>query len=109
VARILVADDNEQFVHMLCATLEDAGHEVLTASTGLAVTDLLDREVFDLLVLDVLMPGMSGDAIAARVGRAIPAILMTGDSGGQFAPPGVPLLRKPFSEQQLLDAVDAAL
>lgn len=109
MARILVADDNEQFVHMLCATLEDAGHDVVSASSGLAVADLVDREELDLLILDVLMPGMSGDAVAARVGGAIPVVLMTGDSGGQFAPAGVPLLRKPFTEQQLLEVVETLL
>ena len=109
MTRILVADDNRQFVEMLCATLEDAGHEVVSAYSGLGVMDLIEREEIDLLILDVLMPGLSGDAVAERLGRSskIPVLLMTGDSGGQFAPSGWPLLDKPFTEQQLLDAVDA--
>jgi CheY-like chemotaxis protein len=113
VARILVADDNRQFVEMLCATLSDGGYEVQSASSGLAVANLIEREEFDLLVLDVLMPGMSGDAIASLLRGAkpeLPVILMTGDSGGDFVV-GVesPVLRKPFTEQQLLEAVGAAL
>ena len=111
--RVLVADDNRQFVEMLCATLQDAGYEVTCASSGLAVAKLMEDEEYDLLVLDVLMPGMSGDAIASLVRDAkprLPVILMTGDSGGDFVT-GVesPVLRKPFTEQQLLDAVGAAL
>jgi DNA-binding response OmpR family regulator len=113
VARVLVADDNRQFVEMLCATLHDAGYEVQSASSGLAVAHLIGHEEFDLLVLDVLMPGMSGDAIASLVRGAkpqLPVILMTGESGGDFVT-GVesPVLRKPFTEQQLLDAVSAAI
>jgi len=113
VARLLVADDNRQFVEMLCATLHDAGYDVASASSGLAVANLIEREEFDLLVLDVLMPGMSGDAVASLVKSAkpeLPTLLMTGESGGDFVT-GVesPVLRKPFTEQQLLEAVRAAL
>jgi CheY-like chemotaxis protein len=114
VARILVADDNRQFVEMLCATLHDAGYEVESASSGLAVAKLMEgEEEFDLLILDVLMPGMSGDAVAALLRRAkpdLPVLLMTGDSGGDFvATREFPLLLKPFTEQQLLDAVRGLL
>jgi CheY-like chemotaxis protein len=109
MARILVADDNRQLVEMLRAMLEDAGHEVVSASSGLAASALLDREEVDLLLLDVLMPGMSGDAVADLLRRSrpeLPVLLMTGDSGDQFVP-GMqyPVLHKPFTEQQLVEAV----
>ena len=111
--RILVADDNRQFVDMLCATLHDAGYEVANASSGLAVTKLMETEDFDLLVLDVLMPGMSGDAVAALLRHAkpdLPVLLMTGDSGDDFVATGeFPVLFKPFTEQQLLDQVRGLL
>lgn len=111
--RILVADDNRQFVEMLCASLHDAGYEAASASSGLAVAKLMEHEDFDLLVLDVLMPEMSGDAVAALLRDAkpqLPVLLMTGDSGGDFVTTGeFPVLHKPFSEQQLLEAVRVAL
>jgi CheY-like chemotaxis protein len=109
VTRILVADDNRQLVEMLRAMLEDAGYEVVCASSGLAASALLDREDVDLLILDVLMPGMSGDALADLLRRsrpALPVLLMTGDTGESFLPGHeYPVLHKPFSEQQLVDAV----
>jgi two-component system, OmpR family, response regulator MprA len=113
VGRILVADDNRQFVEMLSATLHDAGYEVVTASSGLAVAHLVEGEDFDLLILDVLMPRMSGDAVAALLRQAKPeqpVLLMTGDSGGDFVAAGeFTVLRKPFTEQQLLEAVREVL
>jgi two-component system alkaline phosphatase synthesis response regulator PhoP len=109
VARILVADDNRQLVEMIRATLHDAGYDVVSAYSGLAVANLIEREDFDLVVLDVLMPGMSGDAVAELLKHAkpqVPVLLMTGDSGGDFVA-GVefPVLRKPFTDQLLVDAV----
>ena len=102
-------DDNRQFVEMLRATLEDAGFEVVSAYSGLAVADLIEREDVDLMILDVLMPGLSGDAVAALLSGAkphLPVLLMTGDSGDQFVHAvGFPVLHKPFTEQHLLEAV----
>jgi CheY-like chemotaxis protein len=109
MTRILVADDNRQLVEMLRAMLEDAGYDVVTAGSGLAASALLEKEEVDLLVLDVLMPGMSGDAVADLLRQSrpdLPVLLMTGDSGDQFVPEGsYPVLRKPFGEQELVEAV----
>jgi DNA-binding response OmpR family regulator len=113
VTRILVADDNLEFVEMVGAMLEQAGFDVVTATSGLAVAALIERERFDLMLLDVLMPGLSGDAIAALVGAPrpdLPVLLMTGESGGRFVPgTELPVLRKPFTEEQLVGAVTGLL
>jgi CheY-like chemotaxis protein len=111
--RILVADDNRQLVEMLRATLEDAGFDVVTAYSGLAAASLVEREDVDLLILDVLMPGMSGDAVAELLHQLkpeLPVLLMTGDSGDLYAQAvGLPRLHKPFTQQQLLQAVGGLL
>jgi CheY-like chemotaxis protein len=63
----------------------------------------------DAAVLDVLMPGVSGDAIAERLRRTnpeLPVLLMTGDYGEQFvADVGATVLRKPFPPEELVRAV----
>jgi CheY-like chemotaxis protein len=113
MARILVADDDRQLVELLRAMLDEAGFEVEVAHSGLAAADLIEREDFDLVVLDVLMPGMSGDALADLLHSLrpqVPALLITGDSGDQFVRSAhLPRLRKPFSEYELVEAVRGLL
>jgi CheY-like chemotaxis protein len=109
VARaILVADDNPAFADLLRATLEEAGYEVVTAATGLAAVAAMERHDVGLAVLDVLMPGISGDAVAERllqVDPTLPVLLMTGASGDFAVASGLPVLRKPFPQEELVAAV----
>jgi len=108
VGAILVADDNRGFADLVAATLEDAGYEVVTASTGLAAVACVEQNEVDLAVLDVLMPGISGDAVAERLRQAspgLPVLLMTGADEDYAAGSGLPVLRKPFPQEDLLDAV----
>src|SRR5262249_47757088 len=111
--RILVADDDRHLAELLRATLDEAGFEAVAAHSGLAAAALIEREDFDLLVLDVLMPGMSGDAIADLIHQLkpdVPVLLMTGDPGDQFVRDAeLPRLRKPFTERELVDAVHGLL
>lgn len=113
MVRILVADDDRNLIDLVRAMLDEAGFEAVVAHSGLAAADLIERESFDLAVLDVLMPGMSGDALADLLHSLkphVPVLLMTGDSGDQFVRSAqLPRLRKPFSEQELVDAVRGLL
>ena len=107
--RILIADDDRHLVDLVRAMLDEAGYESVAVHSGLAAAELIEREEFDLLILDVLMPGMSGDALADLIEGLkpdLPVLLMTGDSGDQFVrSAGLPRLRKPFTEQELVGAV----
>jgi len=113
MARILVADDDRHLVELVRAMLDEAGFEVDVAHSGLAAADLIEREDFDVVVLDVLMPGMSGDALADLLHSLkpyVPVLLITGDSGDQFVRSAhLPRLRKPFSEYELVEAVRGLL
>jgi CheY-like chemotaxis protein len=105
---ILVADDNPSFAELLRATLEEEGYEVVTASTGLAAVACMEKHDIGLAVLDVLMPGISGDAVAERLHRVdpdLPVLLMTGSSGDFAVGSGLPVLRKPFPQEALVSAV----
>ena len=113
MARILVADDDRHLLELVRAMFDEAGFEVVVAHSGLAAADLIEREDFDAVVLDVLMPGMSGDAVADLIDQlkpGLPVLLITGDSGDQFVRTGdLPLLRKPFAGQELVQAVSELL
>jgi CheY-like chemotaxis protein len=105
---ILVADDNRGFAELVRATLEEAGYDVVTASTGLAAVACMEKHDIGLAVLDVLMPGISGDAVAERLQQIDPSLkvlLMTGSDQPFAAGSGLPVLRKPFPQDELIAAV----
>jgi CheY-like chemotaxis protein len=110
---VLVADDSREFAEMLRATLEDAGFEVVSAYSGPAAIAAMRAHDVSAAVLDVLMPGISGDAVADRLRRlypSLPILLMTGDAGVPFvAAAGLPVLRKPFRHEELVDSVRGLL
>src|SRR4051812_23679147 len=58
--RLLVVDDNEMNRDTLSRQLERAGYSVATASEGLEALGMIDRDSFDLILLDVMMPGLTG-------------------------------------------------
>ena len=60
LARILIVDDDNAVRMTFRLLLEGAGHNVVVASDGRHGLDLLNAEAFDLLILDIFMPGMDG-------------------------------------------------
>ena len=105
---ILVADDNPSFAELVRATLEEAGYDVVTAATGLAAVACVEKHDIGVAVLDVLMPGVSGDAVAERLRAIDPTLrilLMTGSDEPFAAGSGLPVLRKPFPQEELVEAV----
>jgi two-component system, OmpR family, response regulator len=107
--RVLIADDSPQLVLLYRAVLEDAGYEVVSASSGTAAIAAAESVPIDAAVLDVLMPGVSGDAIAERLRLRNPTLpVLTGAHGEQFVHGSpVPVLRKPFAPEELVRAVEA--
>ncbi len=112
MAHVLVADDNRGFAELLRALLEDAGHTVVTAYSGLAAIHVVEQEPVDAAVLDVLIPEISGDAVAERLRQlrpGLPIVLMTGN-GDLFArASGLRVLHKPFTREDLLAELDRLL
>ena len=72
-ARILLIEDNEQNRYLATFLLEKSGYTVIHAPNGPAGIDLALRESFDLILLDIQLPGMDGYAVA-RALRDIPAL-----------------------------------
>jgi two-component system, OmpR family, alkaline phosphatase synthesis response regulator PhoP len=81
-ASILIVDDDPEIVAMLSTRLEARGYKVLTASDGKAALERARRELPDLVLLDVMMPGKSGWEVARSlkqdpVTQAIKIVMVT--------------------------------
>ena len=68
---ILIADDNRINLRVLSAVLSRAGFEVVAVDSGAAAVAALGARCFDLVLMDILMPGLDGGAATARI-RALP-------------------------------------
>jgi PAS domain S-box-containing protein len=114
-ASVLVIDDDPDVRGFIVATLEEQGYRVREASDGQAGLDQIERDPPDLVVLDFIMPGLSGADVARHI-RARnpkqPILFVSGysetDAIKQSAPEA-PLLAKPFRAETLQKAVRGAL
>jgi CheY-like chemotaxis protein len=87
MARILIVDDEEDVRIALKQVLERAGYEVSVAATGNEGLDVMKREGADLVITDVIMPGVDGIATAKKIRekyRDTRIIVISG--GGRTAP-----------------------
>lgn len=112
---ILVVDDSADMRSLLCEVLEPHGYEVATAaSSGKALT-FMTRRVPDLVITDLMMPGMSGISLRSVMLRrpelaAVPVIVLS----AYWARPGetldaVAVLTKPVNLDRLMESVERAL
>ncbi len=113
---ILVVDDEATVLDVVCRYLERDGFSVRTAATGPEAMALIDAAAPDLIVLDLMLPGIAGEEICRRV-RAqsdVPIIMLTarGREGERLL--GLELgaddyMVKPFSPRELVARVKAVL
>ena len=108
-ARLLVVDDDDLVRHATADLLTDHGYVVVQAASAQKALALLESQDFDLLVTDLVMPGMSGVDLLRQVGHMrphLPALVMTGHSQeAGDVPAHVTRLSKPLSERELTEAV----
>jgi len=114
---ILVAEDQADIRDLLVMNLRAAGHEVTAVGDGVAALASQNEHASDLLILDLMMPGMDGlevcKALRAR-GRGTPILMLTAKSTELDRVLGLELgaddyLTKPFSLAELLARVKALL
>jgi len=79
---ILVVDDNEQNLELLIAYLEDVPCRTIPAKDGVAALEIIKKSVPDLVLLDVMMPKMSGFEVCRRIKSnpataSLPVIMVT--------------------------------
>jgi DNA-binding NtrC family response regulator len=71
-ATILVVDDEESYRNMISAVLEDAGYESIIAESGKSALEIVARRQIDTAILDLMMPGMDGRELMARLKKKLP-------------------------------------
>jgi len=110
-ATVLVVDDEVAIREMLADALAAEGYKVVGAADGAEAIAAVARDRPDVVLSDVLMPGLDGPSLIARLrllGERVPVILMSAYLR-QSPLPSVRLVRKPFELDDLLAAIDAAL
>jgi len=111
--RILLAEDDQSMREYLARALERVGYAVSAVDCGTAALPLLERQHFDLLLTDIVMPEMDGIELAQRAARIAPGMkvmFITGFAAvalkGGAAHPGAKVLSKPFHLRDLVLEVD---
>ncbi|PID53824.1 MAG: DNA-binding response regulator [Micrococcales bacterium] len=114
--RILVVEDEESFSDPLSYLLEKEGFEVSVASDGASALEHFDRDGADLVLLDLMLPGLSGTEVCRqlRARSAVPVIMLTAKDSEVDKVVGLELgaddyVTKPYSSRELVARIRAVL
>lgn len=116
---VLVVDDDRQAVDIICKLLELQKIATLSATSGEECLEIIHSQPVDVILLDVMMPGMDGLAVCRKLAadettRGIPVILLTGKDDHETRVTGMALgvsefLTKPVNKGELYARVRAQL
>jgi two-component system response regulator RegX3 len=116
VTRVLVVEDEESFSDALSFMLRREGYEVGIASDGATALEEFDRHGADLVLLDLMLPGISGTEVCRtlRQRSSVPIIMVTAKDGEVDKVVGLELgaddyVTKPFSSRELVARIRAVL
>jgi len=117
--RILIVDDELDFVKMLQARLRIEGYEVLVAEDGIKGVQIARREKPDLIILDIMMPGLDGHTVCDTLKKStltwsIPVIYLTAKTGQADELLAMEkgaryYITKPYNPAMLLEMVKSAI
>ncbi len=118
-AAILVVDDEEDVREVIALSLSNRGYEIETAANGTDALARMRAKRFDLVLLDVMMPVVTGIEVC-RLAKAdpaladVPIVFLTAKGGGDALAEGLEAgalmyLQKPFTTEKLVRLIDAAL
>ena len=113
--RILAVDDEPDLRSLLGILLKNKGYEVLEAASGLEAVELLRSEPrIDLVIMDIMMPGLDGIQACAEIRKfsTVPMLFLTAksqlsDKAEAYASGGDDYLAKPFSQNELMMKVES--
>jgi two-component system response regulator RegX3 len=113
---VLVVEDEESFSEALSYMLRKEGYEVSVAATGTAALEEFDRNGADLVLLDLMLPGVSGTEVCRQLRQRsrVPVIMLTAKDSEVDKVVGLELgaddyVTKPFSSRELVARIRAVL
>jgi DNA-binding response OmpR family regulator len=111
---ILVVDDDRRVLNFVGISLRTAGYEVLTSQSGEQALIMMKMVIPDLVILDVLMPGMGGLELLTRLRQfsEIPVILFSIDdslAGEALKRGATDFINKPVNPHDLIERIDRVL
>ena len=113
---IMVIDDEQEILRLLKRTLEPEGYDVVTANGGVSALLLMEERRPDLVILDIMMPGLDGFQVLDFIRKRsnIPVIMLTGRGEVTTLRDALVLgaddyVRKPFGKRELLARIRAKL
>ncbi len=114
--RILLVDDEKKITTVLKAYLQQEGFQVSTAVNGLIALTMFKENPFDLLILDLMLPGLSGTEICREIRKisSVPIIMLTAKVEEEDRIQGLSIgaddyITKPFSPREVVARVRAVL
>jgi two-component system OmpR family response regulator len=116
MSKILVVDDDTSLLEVMKYNLAHEGHAVVTAGDGIRALELAREEKPDLIVLDLMLPGLNGLEVCRilRKETAVPVLMLTARAGESDKVVGLEsgaddYMTKPFSVRELLARIRAML
>lgn len=114
--KILLVDDEKNILTVLKAYLQQEGYQVTTASNGLMAIEQFKENKYDLVLLDLMLPGLSGEQVCQEIRKisATPIIMLTAKIEEEERISGLQMgaddyITKPFSPREVVARVRAVL
>ncbi len=114
--KILLVDDDPQLIKLVNSNLKSVGYEVQLAMDAPSAIDIIDREMPDMVILDIMLPGIDGYGLCQRIREFtdIPIVMLTAKVEDADKVKGLKLgaddyITKPFNVEELLARIEAVL